>query len=110
MLVNQLKLNWKLSLSIAWSLFWRELVIGVIPMGLLKYFAKSAGVFLALLLSIGQIALGIIVLAVAIWWLFERDKRLGSLRVFLMEQAHYQETTSNSTLQLDASPQGGSRP
>ena len=79
MLVNQLKLNWKLSLSIAWSLFWRELVIGVIPMGLLKYFAKSAGVFLALLLSIGQIALGIIVLAVAIWWLFERDKRLGRL-------------------------------
>ena len=108
MIPNQVRLSWKLSFSIAWALFWRSLVIGFIPAALLQHFTKTAGVFLGLLLSMGQIVLSLFVMAIAIWWLFEKDKRLGSLRVFLMEQAHYQQLASN-LVQGDASPQSGSR-
>lgn len=97
MIKNEVPFTWGLALSIAIGLFWRWLLLGALPGMLLReVFATSpwGGLFL-------QLTLSFVGLWVAAKWLFGSG-RLASMKLMVMEQAHYQELASKIAVDRDA--------
>ncbi len=96
MLKDEIQFNWGLAFSLSSGLFWRWFLIGAMPgMYLADFFHSSWGGIVL------QAGLSFVGLCVAVKWLIG-SHRLGSLKLIFMEQAHYQQLTSNPSFKRDA--------
>lgn len=93
-LKNEIAFGWQLAASIAGGIFWRWLIVGAIPGMLLGGVLNSSQVDAPFLGLLVQVVVSFIGLWVAVRWLFGSG-RLGSMKLVLMEQAHYQKLGSN---------------
>ena len=88
-LPNELNFSWGLAFSMAWALFWRWLLVGALPSLVLSEVMTATGLIESWLFVLYQLPLSFLGLVAAVYWLFHGG-RFSSLRLLLMEQAHYQ--------------------
>ena len=93
-LPNERTLSVSLAFSIGWALFWRWFLVGALPGAVIANIMTVTGLMETWLFPLFQLPLSFLGLAIAVYWLFHGG-RFSSLRVVLMEQAHYQELTDH---------------
>jgi hypothetical protein len=83
--MREIKVTWKLSISTAWAIYWRVILIGIIPAGAFHYvFSKLEGN--PLLLPLVDLAIHFVFLTIATFLVLQ--KGFGSLKLVFMERTH----------------------
>ena len=86
-------MSFGLALSIGWALFWRWFLVGTVPLAFFFMITGDPQLAESPMLAVLQPLLSFLAFFIAVFWLFSNG-RFGSLRVILMEQAHYQRLSS----------------
>ncbi|WLD58665.1 hypothetical protein NFC81_02440 [Salinispirillum sp. LH 10-3-1] len=97
MIKNEISFDFSMVLALGWALFWRWLIIGAIP-GVILGQLMITNPWLALFI---QLSLSFIGLALAVNWVLGSGS-FSSLKIIIMEQAHYQELATNSDVAVSA--------
>lgn len=90
MIPNEKKFGPNETLAIAWGVMWRGVVVAIPYVLVSRLLPSASSPFLALLASLADLLVSLCLLWLAVHWLF-RDGRLGSNKLVVMEQAHYQQ-------------------
>lgn len=106
-LQNEYDLDWPMTMSLAWAYLWRLVIIGL-PVGIIVQIlqALDPGLSMQILALLFQLAGLFVVAVLATRWLFGSG-HFGSIRIILMEEAHYQELVSNHEHQPTAEAEAG---
>lgn len=109
MIPNEKKFGPSETFTIACGVMWRGIVVAIPYFLISRLLPSTSNPFLALLASLAELLVSLCLLWLAVHWLF-RDGRLGSNKLVVMKQVHYQQLREHlaSNPPLDpVAPQSG---
>jgi len=97
MVKNEIVFNWSMVLTFTWAIFWRWVIVGIIPVILFSIFIQTVELQGLTILLLQMFLLPLLGLFISVKWLLSSG-RFGSIKIIFMEQAHYQEKCKEESL------------
>ncbi|MEA1988334.1 MAG: hypothetical protein U9N57_03865 [Pseudomonadota bacterium] len=107
---NEIVFNWSMALTLTWAIFWRWVIVGIIPVIVFSVFIQTVEIKGLIILLLQMFLLPLLGLFISVKWLLSSG-RFGSIKIIFMEQAHYQEKCKEERLASSKSiqPTGNSQ-
>ncbi|MBA5248482.1 MAG: hypothetical protein FE834_02950 [Gammaproteobacteria bacterium] len=88
---SEIIFDFKMSIKVAFSLIWRLIILNIVPNILFRQWEYEVldSQETLLLISLLHTFIHVLTLVISCYWLFYNG-RLGSMKIFFMEQADYQ--------------------
>lgn len=87
---NEIAFNWSMALTFTWSIFWRWVIVGIIPGNIFGVVVQTIELQGLVILLLQMLVLPLLGLFLSVKWLLGSG-RFGSMKIIFIEQAHYQE-------------------
>lgn len=86
-------ITWGLAFSTTWAIFWRAIFVGIVPAIAWNLLARQGSELVQTAAPFIEIGMWFVILVIAVYMVLKRG--FGSLKLIFIEQADYQQITSN---------------